>query len=177
MRLEPLLVRTGVGVAGLSALLVAVPEPLRTSPYGLIVLVAFAALPALVPDGRWPTVLVLAAVGVWLAATTWSAEPVTIWRVLMLAALLYLMHVLAALAAALPSDAVVAPDVVVRWLARALAVVVVSSLLSTAVLASAARITTGGYQAATVIGLAVAAGLAASLSLAARRAAPDRAQS
>ncbi len=167
-----MLVRAGVGVAGLIALLVAVPAPALTTAYGLLGVVALAAGPALAPDGHWPSALVLVTAGGWLVATTLWPEPVTVWRVLALSASLYLVHTLAALAAALPSDAMVAPDVVVGWLARAVAVAVVASLLSAAVLAGAARVSTGGYQVATVLGLAVAAGLAATLSLAARRSAP-----
>ena len=172
MRWEPLLVRAGVGVAGLTALLVAAPAPMLGTAYGLLGAVVLAAGPAVAPDGRWPTALVLAAVAGWLAATTWWAEPVVAWRVLALSAALYLLHTLAALAAGLPYDAVVAPDVVVGWLARALAVVVVASLLAGAVLIGLARVGAGGYPVATVAGLAVAAGLAATLSAAARRSVP-----
>lgn len=172
LTLEPALVRLSAGAAGLAALMLVVPDQVRLTPLGLGVFVVLAAMPALLPDSWWPTVVVLAAVAGWLAATTWSAQPVSVWRVLALSASLYLVHVLAALASALPVDAVVAPDVVVRWLARALAVLVVASLLSTTVLLGAARVTGDGSQVMTVVGMAVAAVLAGSLSLAARRLAP-----
>jgi hypothetical protein len=169
LRPEPALVRLGIGVAGLSALMLVVPDQLRLTPLGLGLFVALAAMPALLPDSWWPTVLALAAVAGWLASTTWSAQPVSVWRLLALSASLYLVHVLSALASVLPEDTLVAPDVIVRWLARALAVLVVASLLSTTVLVGTARVTTDGYQAMTVVGMVAAAALAGSLSLAARR--------
>jgi hypothetical protein len=46
-------------------------------------------------------------------------EPVTLWRLVALAASLYLMHNAAALAAQLPYDAIVAGAVLLRWFGRA----------------------------------------------------------
>jgi hypothetical protein len=136
----------------------------------MLALVALlAAVPVIAPGSRWVTVVALVAVAGWLAATSRYGEPVTAGRVLALGAALYLLHSLAALAAALPYDAVVAPGAVVRWLARVLAVVLGTALLSAAVLVGLAGAGDGGFLAASFAGLAIAAGLAALLSWTARR--------
>jgi hypothetical protein len=93
--------------------------------------------------------------------------------VLLLATLLYLVHSLSALAAALPSDAVVAPEVGYRWLARALGVVLAAAVLSTATLAGLAGLAGGRHVAASLAGLALAVALAALLARSARPPAGD----
>ena len=66
------------------------------------------------PSPRWSR-----SVG-WLFATVGYDRPIALWRLLAVAALLYLGHTLCALAAVLPYDAVVDPDVwSLRWLTRA----------------------------------------------------------
>jgi len=167
---EPVLVRAALYLAGVTGLLVAAPAALLSGRGALVLVGLLAAIPVLAPGGRWVTVVALVAVAGWLVATSRYGEPVTAGRVLALGAALYLLHSLAALAAALPHDAVVAPGAVVRWLARVLAVVLGSALLSAAVLTALAGVGgRGGYLAATVAGLAVATGLAALLSWTARR--------
>lgn len=161
----PVLVRVGVYLTAVAAMLLAAPTQLRSMQTVVVGMVVLAALAALLPGGAWVTVVVLAAVGGWLVATIGYGEPVTAVRVLALAGVLYLLHSLATLAAALPYDAEVGPDVWGRWLVRMVLVVVVSSLLSVAVLAGIAEIAgTGAYLAATLAGLALTAALAATLS-------------
>lgn len=167
--LEPVLVRAGVYLAGLGALLLAAPAPLLSQRLVLAGAALLAVLPALAPGSRWVTAVALVAAAGWMTATSGYGEPVTLVRVLALAGVLYVWHSLAALAAALPLDAVVASDALARWLAWALAVVAVSSLLSVALLAGMAEVAAGGsYLAATLAGLAVAVGVSALLSWAAR---------
>lgn len=163
----PLLVRGGIFLTSLAALLTAYPAVLVTSRL-VLALVLLAVLPAAAPRGRWPTVCTLAAVAGWLISTMGYGEPVTLWRLLGLSALLYLAHSLAALAAALPYDAVVAPDVLVRWVSRALLVVAGSAALSLALVVGA-DLVRGAYLAATLAGLVAAASLAALLAWLLRR--------
>ena len=165
--LEPLLVRAGVVAAGLIALLVAAPPGVPTQVVAAAVVVA--VLPAVAPRGHWATVLILVAVVAWLVDTglpvTAGTEPAgqapDPGRALLIAGALYLVHNLTGLAAVLPYDAVVAPAMVSRWLVRALGVIVVSSLLSMAVLAGLDQITGDRvYLVATLAGLACALAVA-----------------
>jgi hypothetical protein len=157
----PLLVRAGAFAAALAALLLAVPAELRLAPPVLAGIVLLATLPAVLPDGPWATLVIVAAAGGWALATD---RPATA-PVLLLGGLLYCVHSLTGLAAALPYDAVVAPDVLVRWLLRTVAVIAAGCLLSVAVLAGLGAVTGAGVHAgATIAGLALAVALAAQLA-------------
>ena len=68
--------------------------------------------------------------------------------------LAYLAHTLAALAAAVPYDAVVNADVVTAWLGRAAAVVLISAVLTVGALGLATELAGGAFVVATLIGLA-----------------------
>lgn len=160
--LVPLLVRGGVFLSVLLAYVCAYPVELLTG-RALPLLVAVAALPAVAPRGRATTFAVLTGVAGWLVDTTGYGRPVVLWRLLGLAGFLYLAHVLAALAAALPYDAVVAPGVVARWVARAVGVVLASAVLAVLLLglpADGGRLVIG----VTLAGLAVSVVVAALLA-------------
>jgi hypothetical protein len=154
----PLGVRCGVFLAGLVAVVLAYPVWLLLARPGFLLLL-LPVLPAVRPRGRLPTVVVLAAVVGWLVATTVGGEAPALWRLLALSAALYLVHSLSALAAALPYDAAVAPDVVARWVGRALAVLLGSAVLTILALSAAGRTGDRTALAAALVGLAVAAGL------------------
>lgn len=157
LALTPLLVRAGAFAAALAALLLAAPPALRLAPLVLGGIVLVAALLAVLPDGPWAIVAAVAIAGGWALGTDRPGTPM----VLLLAGLLYCVHTLTALAAALPYDAVVAPDVIVRWLLRTVAVIAAGSLLSVAVLAGLGA--AGGdrvHAAATLAGLVAAVALA-----------------
>ncbi len=166
--LEPLLVRIGVFGALAFAVAVAVPFDLLVSRYGVPLLLV-AALPAIAPRGAAPTLAMVGIVTAWVLTTSRSGERIELWRLLGLAAFLYLAHSLAALAAALPYDAVVAPEVLARWIARALVVVVAAAAIGVILVAIAG---VGGDRtllAAAVGGLVVAVGLAGLLGWLSRR--------
>jgi hypothetical protein len=166
--LEPLLVRIGVFGALVLALTVAVPFELLVTRYGLPLLLV-AAIPAFAPRGAATTLAMVGIVAAWVLSTAESGERIELWRLLGLAAFLYLAHSLAALAAALPYDAVVAPEVLFRWIARALAVVLAAAVLGVVLVAVAGL---GGGRtllAAALGGLVVAVGLAGLLGWLARR--------
>jgi hypothetical protein len=125
----PLLVRGGVFVAGLLGLAVAWPLDVVAGP-AFLVFVVIATLPAFAPRGRLPAVVILLGVTGWLVSTLIYLEAPAYLRLVILAGALYLQHNLSALAAVLPYDAVIAPGVLLRWLARACVVVVLTAILA-----------------------------------------------
>ena len=164
----PLLVRAAIAVCGVLAVVVAYPAELVATQYVLILLVV-AAVPAFLPRGRAASVTAVMVVGGWIADTTWYGERVELWRVLALAALLYLGHTLTALAAVLPYDAVVHLDVVTLWMGRALGVVLVSAVLTVVVLGLTAEVVGGPLLVATMAGLAAAVAVTVLLARLLRR--------
>ncbi|MCM0675909.1 hypothetical protein NCC78_14595 [Micromonospora phytophila] len=166
--LTPLLVRAAVFLVVLVGLLLAFPtEVLLGRALGALVLVAL--LPAVGPRRVWPTFAALVTVGGWLIATDGYGRPIALWRLLAVAAVLYLGHTLCALAAVLPYDAVVDPDLVVRWLVRAAGVMLGTFVLGVLLVEVAGVGGDAGFQAATVAGLLVAVGLTALLGWLLRR--------
>jgi len=158
----PFLVRLGIALSFVLAMAVAWPAVLAFGRLGgLLYLVAF--YPAFAPRGRGTTFAILVVFGGWILDTTWYDERVALWRVLSLAALTYLGHTLAALAAVLPYDAIVNVEVLTGWLLRAAAVVLVSAVLTVVALGLASALAGSAFLIATLIGLAAA--LAATLLL------------
>jgi hypothetical protein len=153
----PFLIRCGIALCGLVAMSVAWPASVVASQY-FVVVSAVAIYPALAPRGRGYTVAVVLAVVGWLLATAGYGARVALWQVLVLATLLYLGHTLTALAAVLPYDAVVNLEVIGVWLARALAVVLVSAVLIVVALGLSSELAGGAFLLATLVGLAGAVG-------------------
>jgi hypothetical protein len=156
----PLLVRAGIAVSVLVGFALAYPVQVLTG-RPLAALAVVAVLPAVGPRRVWPTVAVLVTVAGWLVSTTGYGHPVTLWRLLPLAGSLYLTHTLCALAAVLPYDAVVDPEAVLRWLARAATVLLGTVVLAVPLVLLADAGTDTGSVAATVAGLLVAAAVSA----------------
>lgn len=163
----PALVRGGVFLAGLIALVAALPTGFLLS-RGLAVVVAVALLPALLPRGAMPTLVIVLTAAGWLAGTIFYAEPLTYARLMLVAGALYLVHTLAALAAVLPYDAVVSAGVLGHWLLRAGLVVVLTAGLALFVAAVPGRLA-GGYLLASLTGLALLLGLAGYVAFLVRR--------
>ncbi|RKR90244.1 hypothetical protein BDK92_4612 [Micromonospora pisi] len=159
--LAPLLLRCVIFLSGLVAFVLAYPPAILASRAVVLLLIA-ALLPAIAPGRVWPTLTVLLTVIGWVAQTSYYGEPIELWRLLGLATFLYLTHSLCALAAQLPYDAAVSPDLIARWVVNALAVVLASAVLAVLLIALAERWDEGGFVVAAIAGLAVAA-LAASL--------------
>jgi len=154
----PLLVRGGIALVFVLALMVAWPAALTASRY-VVLLGLVGVYPAFAPRGRGVTFAVLVVVGGWILDTTWYDARVALWRVLSIAALTYLGHTLAALAAVLPYDAIVNVDVVGGWLGRALLVVLISAVLTVITLGLTAELAGGAFVIATLVGLAAAVGI------------------
>ncbi|WP_430499999.1 hypothetical protein ACQRWP_32720 [Micromonospora trifolii] len=164
----PLLVRAGIFVIVFAGFALAFPaEVLSGRP--ILFLALAALLPAIGPRKVWATFTALVTVGGWLFATDGYGRPVALWRLLAVAALLYLGHTLCALAALLPYDAVVDPELITRWLMRSAAVLLGAAVLGVLLLQTAGTGGGAGYQWVTVLGLLVAVGLAALLGWLLRR--------
>lgn len=164
----PLLVRAGVFAVALAALVVAYPAEMRAG-YFTGVLVILAGIAAILPRSPWVTVAILAAVSGWVVSTIWYEDPVELWRLIALASFLYLTHSLAALSALLPYDAHIPAEVTVRWLSRALAVVLGSAVLTVLLLSAADRGGDRDLLVAALAGLGVAVGATALLAWLLRR--------
>ncbi|HEX6969947.1 MAG TPA: hypothetical protein VF174_14210 [Micromonosporaceae bacterium] len=158
--LIPVLVRAAIFAAVLAAFVFAYPVQVFGNRSGLL-LAGVALLPAIGPRRFWPTLAMLIAVAGWLLST--AHEPIALWRLLGLSGALYLAHSLCALAAALPADAVVAPEAVARWVLRAFGVVLGSAALGVLLLHLAGP-TRDGSSWAALAGLATAAGTAVLLA-------------
>lgn len=166
--LAPVLLRGAVAVTALLAFGLAYPAEVLLGRAGPALL-AVALLPALAPRGHTPTVTILVGIGGWVLATTGYGTPVQLWRLLAVGALLYLTHSLAALAAAVPYDVVLAPEVPVRWLTRVAAVLLASAVLVVLLITAAGRTAGQPFLLAVLAGLAVAVGAVALLAALGRR--------
>lgn len=151
----PLLVRCGIFLSALVALMVAYP-PVVVASQAVGVLLLVALVPAVAPQRAGATLAVLVALVGWVVTTSRDDEPIALWRLLLLAGALYLTHSLSALAALLPYDVVVAPEVVARWGLRALAVVLVSAVLAVLLLSVVGEPADRSLLIAALGGLAVA---------------------
>jgi hypothetical protein len=141
------------------ALLMAIPSFLF-SPRLVLVCAVAAAVVALAPGSRIVTVVLVGAAVGWGAAWTGRLAEISPWELVAFGSLLYLAHSSAALAALIPFDAVVAPEVLVRWYVRALAIVAASAAIALVLLVGVSA--ASGFRGAAVASLA---GLAAAVAL------------
>ncbi|GAA4923401.1 hypothetical protein [Actinoplanes utahensis] len=165
----PFIIRCGILFIGLLALAVAWPVEMLSSPRYMSVVAAAVIWPAVAPQGKGGTAAALAVIAGWLIDTAGFGSPVTLWRVLALATLLYLAHTLTALAAVLPYDAVVNLDVPALWLGRALIVVLISAVVIVLALGLTADLGGDAFQIATLVGLAAATAVTILLARMTRR--------
>lgn len=156
----PLLVRFMVFLLTLVAALVAFPAEVILRPAALFFAAVLAALPAVFPRTRLVGLAILLCAFGWLLGTYAYGQVITIPRLIGLATVLYLTHSLAALAAALPYDAIVSPGVIVGWLLRATAIVSASAIVSVLLLAVVKAVIGPVFLVASLIGVLAAAALA-----------------
>jgi hypothetical protein len=136
-------------------------------PAALLVPFGSALAVALFPRTRVVGVVLLAIAGTWLVV----GEPLSVGRVLGLAAALYVAHAGAAFAAVLPHDTAVAPSALGHFALRTLLVVAVSLGLGGAGLWLAAWLPQREGIAFPLVGALVAVGLVALIAWLVRRAA------
>ena len=144
--LPPTFVRlTIAGAAGVAMLLAYPPQP------GLLVLPVLAAL---FPQSIMVTADIIVTVLLWLASTSVQPDRLTLWRLCLLAIMLYVVHVAAAMCAVLPYDAAMAPGTLRPWLVRLGVVIVLTGALG-AVIYAMPRLVSGAPRlvGATVAGL------------------------
>lgn len=155
----PIVVRGAASAGALVALVVALPPSAVEAPavLGLAVLCAMGV--GLFPRTRWTTVTAALAIIAWIYSTLADGDQLVLWRVVLLAAGLYVAHTGAALAAVLPHDAIVAPGVLTRWAVRTGAVLVVSLGLGLGALVVAQGLQPASTLIAPVAGLAAVAGV------------------
>jgi len=159
----PAFMRLTAAAGALIAVCAAAPTPLLLSPQISIALPVALGV-GLWPRTRWVGLVGLLALGMWVLTTVGFSEPVTPWRLVVLASGLYTMHAAAAMASVLPYDAVVAPVVLLRWAARTLTTLVASLTLGLGGLIIVSRLHAAQTLAAPIAGAIVAAGLAGMLA-------------
>jgi len=164
----PMLVRIGLFVAAQLGLVLAWPLAVTRSPAFLAFLVV-AVLTMLFPRGPMPTLYLFVALVGWLVSTLLLGSAANFLGLLLLASALYLVHNLAALAAVLPYDAVVAPGVLLRWLGRAGLVLALTAVLALFAVVTPLYLGVHTYLAASLLGLAVMAVTVAYLARLVRR--------
>jgi hypothetical protein len=153
----PIVVRAAASAGALVALVVALPPSAVEAPavFGLAVLSAAGV--GLFPRTRWTTVSAVLTVIAWVYSTLADGDQLVLWRVVALAAGLYLAHTGAALAAVLPHDSIVSPGVLTRWAMRTGAVLVVSLGLGLGALVVAQGLRANSTLIAPIVGLAAVA--------------------
>jgi hypothetical protein len=164
----PLLVRLGLFVAAVLAQVVAWPQAVTVGPAFLVFLV-LALLTTFFPRGLVPTLYLLVTLAGWLGNTVLAGLAPDLPDLLLLAGTLYLVHNLAALAAVLPYDAVVAPGVLLRWLGRAGVVLALTAVLGLFAAVVPAYLGDHTYLLASLLGLALMAVTVAYLARLVRR--------
>jgi hypothetical protein len=158
----PLLVRGVVWFAGAAAVLLALPADTLASGSAWL-LFGLVLVPAALPRTPAVTVVILVPVVGWVVSAGGYGQPEWLLRLVGLASALYLQHTAAALAAHLPYDAIVSPDAVLRWFARSGLVLLGTAVVAVYALVAADLIGDRATLVATVVGLAVAVGVAALL--------------
>lgn len=123
----------------LAALLLAVPA--WALDMRIVGFVAVAAgLVAGFPGTRVVSLVLLGAVAGWVISLLGGTEGMTLWKLIGFASSLYLAHSSAALAAVVPFDAVLAPEVLARWYVRSLGVVGITAIAALMLLVGAATV-------------------------------------
>ncbi len=150
----PLLVRVALFAVALLGQVLAWPWEVVLSATFLAFLVV-AVLTALFPRSPMPTLYLLLAYAGWLVSVLMLARTPNFVGLVLLASALYLTHNLAALAAVLPYDAVVAPGVLLRWLGRAGVVLGLTAVLALFAVVTPQYLGEHTYLGASLLGLAV----------------------
>jgi hypothetical protein len=135
----------------------------------LVSLIAGVAV-ALAPATRIVTVVLTLAVLGWMVGYMGRLGDLSPLTVVVFTSALYLAHSSATLAAAIPTDAVVSPEVLVRWYGRAFVIVAASAVAALVLILGASMIAGfNGTFVASLIGLIAAAALVIALVRQARR--------
>ncbi|HVQ91454.1 MAG TPA: hypothetical protein VMU51_10505 [Mycobacteriales bacterium] len=158
------------GTGGLALLLAAAGQLLGA---GLVALLGLPALLSAVlrPDGGGPAVVLGAAATAWAMRYGVAAPP--LGATLALAALLYLHHLTAALGAAMPVDASIDPQLLLRWGAHAAGVLALTGLAATGLRLGGEPAASPVLEVAGLVGAVALAGLLVTLARTPRRPGPQ----
>jgi hypothetical protein len=157
-------VRATVWLAGIVAVVLAAPPAM--APLALAPAAAVLALPAAAkPGSGWVSLVELLAIGAAAAVALDDSYSFPLWRILLLAAVLYTHHTAAALGAQLRTDAVIPAAVLRRWAVRAGLVLGVSLPVGLAVAVFADQAPDGGVAGAATAYIAVGTAAAVGLTL------------
>jgi len=159
----PLILRIVVFLSALLGLWLAAPAQAST-PRFLLAMAFLAALPGLFPGTRVVDFVMASMLAGWVVATLGVGEPAEPWRVFGIGVALYLTHSAAALAGAVPYDAVVDSQVPLRWAARCGLVIIGAGAVTAAIVVIARTVTPGTSIVALLVGLGVVVGTVAMLS-------------
>jgi len=165
----PLLVRLALFVVGMFGLLIAWPVAVWGQGFVLVAFLLLALLPAALPRGPATTTYLLTTVAGWLVSTSYFGLPPDFLGLVLLATALYLVHTLAALAAVLPYDAVVAPAVLLRWVGRSVRVLALTVALALFLVVVPGYLGGRGYLLGSLLGLALVVATLAYLARLVRR--------
>jgi hypothetical protein len=109
-------------------------------------------LPALFPRTLMPSGFILFTLVLWLMGSGVSPGMITVWRVTAIAITLYVVHIGSALAAVLPSDAVLTPGVFRPWILRAALVSVLTATVGGFIFSLQKIVSAGSGTVAATIG-------------------------
>jgi hypothetical protein len=165
----PALVRVAASAAAFVGLALALPDEAIQLPLLWVLVFGASALVGLAPRSRMTTIVIMFAVLAWLTRTIWFQPDTGLWRLMLLTAALYVAHTGAALASVLPYDALVSPGVAARWLRRSAIVVGASLVLELVMVTIAGQLQPVSLVVLPVLGIIMAAGLAAVLAWLLRR--------
>lgn len=164
-----LLLRGITFVFTLIAAIYAIPS-FTFDPRVILAAVGAALAVAVVPGSRVVSVVLGACVLGWTLGYLGRLDEMDALQLVLFGGALYLAHSSAALSAMVPPDAVVSPEVLVRWYGRAFAMVAASAVLALVLIVGASTIAGfNGTFVASLVGLAAAAVLVAALVRLARR--------
>lgn len=150
----PLLVRALLFATTAVAVALALPVGMLLGKGAGAVLVGAVAV-TVAPRSRVVTAVLLATGLSWVVTTVAFGDRVLAWRLVALAAAMYLVHTLAALAAVLPYDAVIPPGVLAAWLVRASLIVAISAGFGLFALAERPRLGDSSYLVASIAGVGI----------------------
>ena len=158
-----LLVRGLTFVFTVIACLYAVPS-FAFDPRTILMCVVVAVAVVLVPGTRIVSVILGAAVLGWIIGYMGRLGELNALNVVFFTSALYLAHSSATLAAAVPSDAIVSPEVLLRWYGRAFAIVAASAVVALILIFGASLVAgVNGTFVASLLGLGAAAALVMAL--------------
>jgi hypothetical protein len=128
-----------------------------------------AVLSGVLPRTRIVGATLLAIAAAYFVTSSATSGSLALWRLLALAATLYLAHCSAAMAATLPHDCAVAPGTLARWASRTLLVLATSLAVGAIGMAFVGQLQSASSIIGPIVGSLLAAGIAGLMAWQLRR--------